>query len=58
MRKCEEGGSHGKVISHLLAYYSVLEEESLDIAFEEEHAPAPIFRNIFEIMHRPFVLDY
>ena len=27
VRKCEEGGgeSHGKVLSHLLAYYSVLE---------------------------------
>ena len=34
------------------------DEESLGIdASEEEDAPAPIYRNIFEIMHGPFVLD-
>ena len=34
------------------------DEESLGIdASEEEDAPAPVYRNIFEIMRRPFVLD-
>ncbi|KAK3773146.1 hypothetical protein RRG08_013733 [Elysia crispata] len=34
------------------------DEESLGIdASEEEDAPAPIYRNIFEIMCGPFVLD-
>ncbi|KAK3773168.1 hypothetical protein RRG08_013755 [Elysia crispata] len=35
-----------------------VDEESLGIdASEEEDAPAPIYRNIFEIMCGPFVLD-
>ncbi|GFO45140.1 hypothetical protein PoB_007164500 [Plakobranchus ocellatus] len=34
------------------------DEESLGIdASEEEDAPAPIYRNILEIMRGPFVLD-